>query len=326
MKYVLGFAGAGAIIVLASLVLAHTADGLAAATRVGRLWIGTVVLAGATSLPELTTGIAAVRLDATNLAAGELFGSSMANMLILAVVDLLARRREVIRTADRGHALGASLAIALNAFAAVLLLVRPRASVLAIDPGSIILVSAYLLGTRVMYRQSQVEPTPAAPRPRSSASLRTLVLVFAVAAAVVLVTAPTFAWSAKGLAATTGLGDTFVGTWFVGLATSLPELATCLAAAKIGAHDLAVGNLFGSNAFNMVILLALDAAQPGSLYVALAPDHAITSLLAIILMSLGIAAIMARGRRRLSLTEPSSLLMIITYAYGIWLLYRHAAS
>lgn len=76
-------------------------------------------------------------------------------------------------------------------------------------------------------------------------------LTFLAGAAVILVAAPQFARSAKGIAEVTGIGATFIGTWLVGFSTSLPELVTSLAAVRLRAYDLAVGNLFGSNALNM---------------------------------------------------------------------------
>lgn len=89
MIYVSAFIASGLVVVLAGNALARYADAIAEATKLGRLWIGSVLLAGATSLPELATDISAVRLGATDLAVADLFGSSMANMLILAVIDLL---------------------------------------------------------------------------------------------------------------------------------------------------------------------------------------------------------------------------------------------
>ncbi len=121
-----------------------------------------------------------------------------------------------------------------------------------------------------------------------------------------------------------GLGETFVGTLCVGLATSLPELAASLAAVRLGAYDLAVGNLFGSNAFNMAVLLVLDASQPGSLYALLDPAHALSGLLAIALMSLGLAAIAFRAERRYALVGPSSILIAAGYLAAIALLYANA--
>jgi cation:H+ antiporter len=330
MSYVLAFIVSGIVVVLAGTALARYADAIAEATKLGRLWIGSVLLAGATSLPELTTDISAVRLGATDLAVGDLFGSSMANMLILAVIDLLPPRKQVLQQVAFDHALAASLAISLNALAAVLVIVRPDFSLLWVGPGSLLLFLAYVAGTRVVYRHATRESlTALAPILSEDAkpppSLRRAVVGFALAAFVVLAAAPAFAWSAKGIAEISGLGNTFVGTWLVGLATSLPELVACIAAVRMGAFDLAVGNLFGSNAINMAIFFPLDLVQPGSLFAALDPSHALSGLFAVVLMSLGLAAIVYRAKRRFAMLEPSSVLILVAYVLGMWLLYPHSA-
>ena len=77
-----------AVIIVAGTFLSKYADAIAELTGLGRLLIGSVLLAGATSLPELTVDISAVRLGAVDLAVGDLLGSSLMNLLILAVVDL----------------------------------------------------------------------------------------------------------------------------------------------------------------------------------------------------------------------------------------------
>jgi len=323
VTFVLAFVASGVVVVLASVALARYADAIAEGAKLGRVWIGSVLLAGATSLPELATDIAAVRLGATDLAVGDLFGSSMANMLILALIDLLPPRRQVLQQAAFDHALAASLAISLNALAAVLVLVRPESSLLWVGPGSLLLFLAYLAGTRAVYRHALRggATTPLAREERPPLSRRRAVFGFALAAIVVLVAAPAFAWSAKGIAEITGLGNTFVGTWLVGLATSLPELVASIAAVRMGAFDLAVGNLFGSNALNMAIFFPLDLIQPGSLFAALDPNHALSGLFAVVLMSLGLAAIVYRAKRRFAMLEPDSLLMLVIYACALWLLY-----
>jgi cation:H+ antiporter len=136
---------------------------------------------------------------------------------------------------------------------------------------------------------------------------------------------PVFAYSAERIAELTGLGQTFIGTLLVGLSTSLPELVTAFAAARIGAFDLAVGNLFGSNAFNMVVFLPMELAHRGGpLFPLLDPSHALTAFFAIVLMALGLAAIMYRAERRHALVEPGSVLMVICYLLALWALYDHA--
>ena len=86
---VVGFILSAFVVVFAGVRLARHGDVIAARTRLGRLWVGSLFLALTTSLPGLTTNIAVVRLGAPNLAAGDLFGSSMANMLILALLSLV---------------------------------------------------------------------------------------------------------------------------------------------------------------------------------------------------------------------------------------------
>jgi cation:H+ antiporter len=330
MTYVLGFLGSGFVVVLAGAALARFADVIAEVTKLGRLWIGSVVLAGATSLPELTTDISAVRMGAPDLAVGDLFGSSLANMLILALIDLMPPRRRVLQQATLDHALAASLAISINALAAVLVFVRPKWTFLGVSPGTVALFFAYIAGTRAIYRQALRNETGvvAAAIPAGTKEplrLRRAIMGFTVAALAVLAAAPVFAWSAKGIAAISGLGNTFIGTWLVGLATSLPELVASIAAIRMGAFDLAVGNLFGSNAFNIAIFLPLDAVQPGSLFAVLDPSHALSGLFAVVLMSLGLAAITYRAKHRFAMLEPDSLLMVAAYGVAIWLLFRHSA-
>jgi cation:H+ antiporter len=118
-----------------------------------------------------------------------------------------------------------------------------------------------------------------------------------------------------------GLGTTVVGTWLVGFSTSLPELVASLAAVRLRAYDMAVGNLFGSNALNMIMFVALDAVSPsGPILATVSPVHAMSALVAIMLMSVGMAAIAYRTHGRLRMLEPSSSVMLLLYVLGIGLL------
>lgn len=330
---IIWFAASAIVIIVAGTVLTTCADAIAERTGLGRMWIGMVLLATATSLPELVTDIAAVRLGAFDLAAGDLFGSSMANMLILAFINVLPGRGEVFRRAAADHGLAGAHAIGLTALAAGLILLRPEATVLGVSPGSGLILFVFLAGMYAIYRNGQVVasaggvsgivPPGGTPSVTSSGKpLRLAVLRFGLAASVILLVAPRFALAAKDIADLSGLGGTFVGTWLVAAATSAPELVTTVAAVRIGAFDLAVGNLFGSNAFNMIVLPAMDVAYPGgSIYVMLSVNHVLSALIGIAMMCLGIAAILSRKPMRYAKWESASLLMVLIYAGGLWLLY-----
>jgi cation:H+ antiporter len=89
------FVLSAATIVAAGTKLAHYGDKIAELTGLGRLWIGAVLIAGATSLPEVLTDVSAALMNEPDLAIGDLFGSNMANMLILGLIDLAHRQRRV---------------------------------------------------------------------------------------------------------------------------------------------------------------------------------------------------------------------------------------
>lgn len=327
------------LIVGVGTVLARAADVIAARTRLGRVWVGSVFLAAATSLPEIFTDVSAVRMGAADLAVGDLFGSSMANMVILALVTLAPAGQDLFRKATLDHALYAALALLLTAIAALGVLTRSPANVGGIGYVSLVLLVSYVAGSRVMYKHSIVarvatetvemsgspgDILPSAEQSREGSIARS-VLTFVGGAVVLVFAAPLFADSAAGLARLTGLGETFVGTWLVGFSTSLPELVTSLAAVRMRAYDLAVGNLFGSNAFNMAILPVLDAANGGQPVLAAAHQaHALSGLVAIGLMGLALAALVYRARGRFSLLEPSSAAILAGYVVGLALVLTHS--
>jgi cation:H+ antiporter len=313
--------------------LARYGHVIAVRTGLGGLWIGSILLAAATSLPELATDIAAVRIGAPDLAAGDLFGSSMANMLILALLDLLYPRAQVFRSATLDHLVSAMLAIILTAIAALFVLVRTKVAVFGIGPGSLLLVVTYFVGTRAIYLNNSAEraarvpvPAPVAPEGPEGLTLRQAGVRFGLAALVILLAAPLFARSARGIAEVSGLGSTIVGTWLVGFSTSLPELVASLAAVRMRAYDMAVGNLFGSNALNMIMFAILDAVSPGGPILAtVSPVHALSALIAIALMATGMAAIAYRSQGRLRMLEPSSTVMVAIYVLGMVVLALRAA-
>ena len=324
---VVGLLVGAAGVVWAGVVLARSADVIAARTKVGGLWLGMVLLALATSLPELVTAGTAVRIGAPDLATGDLFGSNMANMLILALINLVPRAH-VFRRAALDQALAATFAISLTCIAAGFVLVSAPRLFGIVGPGSLLLLVAYYIGSRVVLRhsallQASVVETEITPHPRfregtdneEPGSIRKAGWMFALGAIVVSVTAPLFAISAENAVELTGLTESFVGVLVLGVATSLPEAVASLAALRIKAYDLAVANLFGSNAINMVMFLPLDLLDPSVSILGLAgPVHAFTGLASVIMMALALGAIVIRGQRTLGM---SSGLIILTYVAAV---------
>ncbi|HSB44084.1 MAG TPA: hypothetical protein VLD60_03680 [Nitrospira sp.] len=329
------FIGSAAVIVLAGTKLSRYGDQIAEFTGLGRLWIGVVLMAAATSLPEVFTTISAGWLNAPDLAAGDLFGAGMSNMLTLGLIDLLHRQKRVWQQAALGHTLTAGLAMVLTGLAAFFVLLKVNVTHVGVGLGSLTLFILYVLGMRLVFRQEDmerrqreqevlIEGTIAKQDAVSRrAELRRAVIGFSLGAFALLVAAPFLAWSAERIAEETGTSSTFIGTSLVAITTSLPELVTAIAAVRLGAFDLAVGNLFGSNAFNMAAFLFADLAyREGGLLGSVSSAHALTALWSILMMNIGLMGIIYRAEKRFMLIEPDSLLMIVSYVLGLWLLFR----
>ncbi len=326
------------VILIAGTKLSHYADQIAEHSGLGRLWIGVVLLAGATSLPEVFTAISAVLLDEPNIAVGNLVGAGLSNMLTLAMIDMAHRQKRIWQQAALEHALTAGLAIILTGLAGLLIMVRQPLPLWHVGLGTLAIALIYVFGMRVVFRQEDMRrraqqlekmvkaEESSADRLVATGALKRALTGFALAALGVLVAAPVLAESAKELAEATGISTTFIGTSLVALTTTLPELVTTFAAVRLGAFDLAVGNLFGSNAFNMAVLLPADLVyRKGPLLAAVEPTHAVTAFVSILLMSVGIMGIIYRVEKRFMLIEPDSLLMIVSYGLSMWLLFRIGA-
>ncbi len=323
------------VIVYAGTKLSRYGDQIAEYTGLGRLWIGVVLMSTATSLPEVFTTVSAGWLNAPDLAAGDLFGAGMSNMLTLGLIDLLHRRQRVWQQAALGHTLTAALAMVLTGLAAFFVLLQVNVTHLGVGLGSLTLFFLYVLGMRLVFRQEDMERrqreqtvlvegiTAKQDAVSRRTELRRALIGFSLVALALLAAAPFLAWSADRIAEETGTSTTFIGTSLVAITTSLPELVTAVAAVRLGTFDLAVGNLFGSNAFNMAAFFFADAAyRGGGLLSAVSSTHALTALWSILMMNIGLMGIIYRAEKRFMLIEPDSLLMIVAYVLGLWLLFR----
>lgn len=310
------FGGAAAVIVIAGSYLTQYTDQIADRTSIGKTIAGVVLLAFATSLPEMTIGANAAMMGAVDITAGDLLGSCLFNLLILAVVDLIHRSRARLfsRSAAR-HALGGAACIVLASVVTICLLLRPQWSVLGrVGLESFAILIAYGLCLRLLYLQQKTADKngdSTGGNESANESLRWPIVGYLLTAAAIFVAAPYLARSADELAERTGLGGTFVGTTLVALATSLPEVVTTYAAVRHGAPDMAIGNIFGSNAFNLVIFAVVDLFQAGPLFSALSATHTVTAVWVSLITAAVVISQLYGAEKRYWLIEPDASLVIV---------------
>jgi cation:H+ antiporter len=304
---------------------------IAVKTGLGGTWIGVILVATVTSLPELITGISSVTVaDAPDIAVGDVLGSCVFNLLLIAVLDFLHRESAIYLRASQGHILSAGFSIILIGLATF--------SLLAADPATLrlwhigiytpVIIILYLVAVRAIY----IHERKLVDRPSETATgypgitLRQAVLRYAAAAALVVVAGVALPFAAVRLAAAMGWGQSFVGTLLVAGATSLPEAASTIGALKLRAIDLAIGNLFGSNLFNILILAIDDMAYTkGPLLWSISPSHAVSGISAMIMTGAAIVGLFYRPAGRVfKIAGWVSLAIVLTYVLNALVLYLRA--
>lgn len=314
-------------VVLAGIFLARTSDRIAELTRMGRLLAGSILLAGATSLPELLVDVSAIRKGMPDLAVGDLLGSSLMNLLILGVADLIHQNpRKMFSRVGAQHALAAVMSINMTTLAAIAIFLGPQLLSLGVGEiglGPLMIGAVYILGLRLVYydqrmsKQGSEETTTTARRRELAQAFS----VYLASALVIFIAAPFMAAAAGEIADMTGLGKTFIGSTLVAFCTSLPELVSTIAAVRMGAFDLAVGNIFGSNSFNMILLIPLDWVQPGNLLGSVSRSHVLTALAVILATSVAVMGQLYHEEKRRKLMEPDAAAVIAVVLGALYVLY-----
>ena len=319
-----------AIILFSGSKLARYGDAIAEKTGLGRVWIGLVLLATITTMPELVTGVSSVALvGLPDLALGTLLGSCIFNLTILALLDTLYRPAPILSQANLRHIASASIGILLIAIAAGSILAGER--FFGLDLGwvgisSVIILIVYLVGARQMFRfeQKHQSPSPqAAPSQYEAIPARTVYLKFALAAAAVIGAGIWLSFIGDEIATTTGWDATFVGSLFLAITTSMPELVVTIAALRLGAIDMAVADILGANMLDMVVITWVDLFYTqGPILAVVSKAHLTTAMVAVVMSLLVIVGLRFRQKRKTFVVISwYGLVLIGLYIFGAYALF-----
>ncbi len=270
------FAFGAALVWIAGTRLALYADAIADRTGIGRAFLGLILLAGITELPECVTSISAVAMGNAPLAVNNLFGGIVMQTAILGVADALFGRGALSYFTPKPELL----------LEGVLLMILLALMLVGIQLGDTVLIAgigwcttlAFVLYLATLWLVATFEadkhwrpvdlPTAMAPqevrptlRVDSSWTLRRIWAALGMASAVILLAGSLLAASGDALAHQTNLGSSFVGATLLAGTTSLPELSTTIGAVRLGAYSMAFANIFGSNAIMIALLFVTDAVH-----------------------------------------------------------------
>jgi cation:H+ antiporter len=316
------------LIGLAGPVLTRYGDVISRLTGLSRSWVGLVLLATATSLPELITGVSAVTAaGAVNIAVGDALGSCVFNLAMLVLLDELSREEPMYRRIDQGHILTAGFGVILIGSAGAFILLSQNAlsfSFLHVSGYTPFIIVIYLIAMRAAFvYERRSRPPQQVIEAETGITLRAALLRYAAAAAVVVAAGTWLPFVGQEIAEVMGWKTTFVGTLFIAAATSVPELVVTVSALRLNAVDMAIGNLLGSNLFDILILAADDIAYTkGPLLRAVSPANAITAFAAAIMSGIFIVAMLYKPETRVRGTIGwVSLALLLVYLFTSYAIY-----
>ncbi len=328
----LQFAVSAALIGAAGYRLSLYGDVIAEKTGLGRNWVGLVMLASVTSLPELVTGISAVTVaKEPNIAIGDVLGSLVFNLLLVVLLDFLHRGESVYTRASRGHILSAGFGTLLIGLVAFNLVLGGRGSLPAIGHVgvySIVIVLLYAFAMRTIFayeRRELAEAVGQAAERYPDMTLRHAATGYALASLVVVAAGIWLPFIGVQLADAMGWHKTFVGTLFVAFATSVPELAVTVSALRLGALDMAIGNLLGSNLFDIVIVAVDDLFfVDGPILAHVSPLHVVSAISAMMMNGVAVVGLLYRPAGRVFRTVGwASLFLLVIYLFNSYVLFLH---
>ena len=278
---VTAFAVVAAIIGWFGIKMTKTARDLAHDTGLGEALMGALFIGASTSLSGITMSVSAASAGHAELAVSNGLGGIAAQTAFLALADIAYRR------ANLEHAAASAENLFMSAFVLTLLAIHalalsfPSVSIFGIHPATIILVISYLFGVHLLARTHDMPmwlprrttDTPSEPSNHSrrhSRHLWKLWLRFAGYATVVALAGWSLAQLAIPIGEKTGLSHGVVGGIFTAISTSIPELVVAITAVRMGALNLAVGDIIGGNAFDTLFISASDIAyREGPIYAAM---------------------------------------------------------
>jgi cation:H+ antiporter len=327
------FALAVVLILIFGVMMTRVAARLAHRTGLGEAIMGALFVGGSTSLPEIATSTTASLAGHADLAMSNAIGSVAGQTAFLAVADMAYRR------VNLEHAAASAENLMLAAFVLVMLavpllgLALPEAAIAGVHPASLLMLAVYIQGMRIVgqtHRRPMWLPRPtretratdkAGFDHRKRASLAGLWARFLLAAIMTGVGGWLLARTAIPIARHTGLSETLVGGVLTGLSGSLPELITALTAVRMGALTLAVGDILGGNAFDILIVAFSDWVYPGgSLFAAASQQQVYLLALSVLLTAILLMGMLHREKHGFANIGMESVLVLLLYVGALVLL------
>ncbi|MCD6471972.1 sodium:calcium antiporter [Candidatus Aerophobetes bacterium] len=298
------------------------ADAICAKTNITRGLMGFFFLALATTLPEFVTSVSSITVvGSPNLAVGNIFGSIVANLMIIALLDLIQGKGPLLKGVEINHILPSGLCIISLGIISFFILIRFQSNIklgiFGFGLDSLIILLIYIIGLILVFQyDKRNKKISSFGKKEERNRLAPLIIKFSLCFIAIVFLGIWLSTIGEDIAKVMSLSETLVGTSFLAVATSLPELVISISSLKFSL-DMSIGNILGANFLDMMIIPVCDLFfRKGELLGYISINHLITAILGIILTAIVIVGLIYRSRKSFLKLGYDAIAMIVTLAIG----------
>jgi cation:H+ antiporter len=335
---VLVFAAGAAATWTAGVALSKTTDALDVRLGLGEELGGILLLAIAGSLPELAITISAAAGANLGLAAGNLIGGIAIQTMVLVLCDIAVgpQRPLTFLVGALTPVLEGMLVVLVVSGVLMGSLLRPSTAIGGVvSPASIAIVAVWLVGIYVINRvrrdprwsvsmpgshpgrRHRRQAQPEQPHPFAGSSTLRVAAIFGGACVVTLVAGVVLEVSGNGLADRAGVNGVIFGATILATATALPEISSGIAAVRLGDHALALGDIFGGNAFQVCLFLVADVIAGSPVLPSAGRLNSWLASLGVAVTAIYSIGVIARPMRCHARLGPDSILAVVVFGLGV---------
>lgn len=333
MLYILIFAVLAGLVIMVGKKLSLYGDAIGDLMGIEKSWIGIVMLAAVTSLPEMVTSVSATLMGNPQMAVSNIFGSNLFNIFVVFIVDIFVLKSTSFSSnvSNKNFMTGFWSIILTLIF--LLGFSFPTEGVMNISLFSLLILGVYFIAMKSIYvyehqkndefsEKLEEEVKEFHEAQESGMTLPQAKKGFVISAFFIVILGTGLSFVGDKIASTPffgiELGESFVGLILIALATSLPELTVSIEAIKLKSYDMAVGNLLGSNIFNIMIIFIIDLfLRNENIYQSLGGFHKLTAIFSMFILLVFMIGIMFKNKKR----RYDTYIIGLVYFISMYILY-----
>ena len=298
-----------------------SADIIAEKKNLARAFMGVVFISMITSFPELFTGISAAAIvESADLAVGEIIGSCVFNLFIIAIIDVIFRKNNFYINRKKGDIFPFGFSFIMVGLLTLGLSLNLSQKILNVGVFSIIIFIFYIVFLRILFKERKITVKNEIYEDKN---LKAEIVKFVISALIIIGIGIYLPVVGKEIAQVMNWSESFVGVIFLAFVTSFPELVVSISAARIGAFDMFIGNIAGSNLFNIAIIFIVDIFYlKGIILSDASPINVSCGIIAMIMNFIVFFALVRSSRYKiLNLVSINAILLIILYILNFIVLF-----